>query len=94
MDVGTSVAVSVGIVTFGSIVLGVIKMFKSNPERNPNSNPGSSTNKFVSGKECGAYRQGFERQLEAMGKALSKEIGQTRDTLVREIGEIKKAIQK
>ena len=88
MEIGSAITVSVGIVTFGGVALSVIK----NNRRGNSANPGS--NKFVSGKECVAHRQGFEKQMDSMKDALSKEIGLTRDTLVREIGEVKSAIQK
>lgn len=94
MDMGTSVAVSVGIATFGLVALSVIKMFRGNHRRgsNPGSNPGP--NDYLPRKEFNVYRQGFEKQLDSMGKSLSKEITLTRDTLVREMEALREIIQK
>ena len=92
MDFPTSMSVSVGIVTFGLLALGIIRMFRN---KNEVGNPGNPGNKnSVPRKECEAYREGLDKQIKITGESLSREIELTREVLVREIGEVKEALSR
>ncbi len=92
MDFPTSMSVSVGIVTFGLLALGIIRMFRNKNEvRNP-GNPGNKNS--VPRKECEAHREGLDKQIKITGESLSREIELTREVLVREIGEVKEALSR
>jgi len=99
MEIGSAITASVGIVTFGGLALSIIKYNRNSSKTDSKPNPDSKSktdlnNKYVLRNEYVAYCVGFEKQVLLMVKSLSKEIEFTRNTLVGDIGDLRKMIQK
>lgn len=81
-----AIVIGISVVMTGGVVLGAIR------GKSSNKNPGNSKNLFIPRGEFNSEIKRLDGSILSIEKSLSKEIKQTRETLVREIGTIKDLI--